>query len=112
MMIRVFRFKNIIGLFNVEFHIKKNDMSTTGKHGVGIKSLFYFVDELSIASNIEANFKIAKLEEEDMEIAESELKINDKWDQKTTHLRICYKQKENYKGFNVKKLNRLIELII
>lgn len=107
-----FSVQNIIGLFNVEFHIKKNDMSTTGKHGVGIKSLFYFVDELSIASNIEANFKIAKLEEEDMEIAESELKINDKWDQKTTHLRICYKQKENYKGFNVKKLNRLIELII
>ena len=109
-----FSVENIIGLFNSEFHTKKRNLSATGKHGVGIKALFYFVDTLIIKSNIIATFDIKTINEdgvEKIESAVSRLEVNKDWDQKTTHLKIQYHKKDNYGEFNVCKLNELLDVL-
>lgn len=110
-----FRTKNIIGLFNTEIHTKKRDLASTGKHGVGIKSLFYFVDSLEIESNIRVAFRIHTIEEDGQEkIADvmSELAENSKWDKSTkyTKLIIRFKDKEKYGEFHIEKLKEFIDL--
>ena len=111
-----FSVENIIGLFNSEIHTKKSNLAVTGKHGVGIKALFYFVDTLTIKSNIIATFNIKTINEdgvEKIESAVSGLEVNTDWDQKTTHLKIEYRKKDDYDDdkFNVPKLNKLIDVL-
>ncbi|CAG7839631.1 hypothetical protein CLOHAE12215_01044 [Clostridium haemolyticum] len=53
-----FSVENIVGFFNTEIHTKRDNFSATGKHGVGIKSLFYFVDYMKIESNVRIEFNI------------------------------------------------------
>lgn len=110
-----FSVENIIGFFNSEIHTKKGNLVATGKHGVGIKALFYFCDELIIDSNIHAEFIINTFDEDGIEKIDnvkSVLKLNTKWDKMYTRLVVKYKKKDNYGEFNVQKLNLLIENIV
>lgn len=104
-----FSVKNIVGFMGTEIHTKKDDASATGKHGLGIKSLFYFVDYLKIVSNIEIEIEINLIENENSTINQS-IKKNDDWDKKHTILIIRFSDKEEYHcKFNVKKLVNFIQ---
>lgn len=102
-----FQVENIVGFFDFEQKIKKNDISSTGKHGVGIKSLFYFIDSFKIESNI--GFKISKSKGK-MKLLYIELAKE--WD-KTTRLTISWvggqNGEQNNNGYNTKKLESMID---
>lgn len=102
-----FKTENIIGFFNTEIHTKRSDLSTTGKHGVGIKSLFYFVDHMTMESNVKIEFKVKTIIEDGIEKIErvsSNFSKNEQWDGETSRFTIRFPQKESYGEYNVKKL--------
>lgn len=111
-----FSVENIIGFFNTEIHTKRDDLSTTGKHGVGIKSLFYFVDYMKIESNVKIEFSIdTKTEDGEEKIIEatSNIEKNDKWyenEDKITYFTIRFPSKKEYGIFKIDKLKKFIDL--
>ena len=111
-----FKVENIVGFFNTEIHTKRDDLSSTGKHGVGIKSLFYFVDYMKIESNVKIDFDIiTKMEDEEEKIVKvnSSISRNEEWyknEEKITSFTIRFPDKEKYGEFNVKKLKEFIDL--
>lgn len=111
-----FSVENIIGFFNTEIHTKRDDLSTTGKHGVGIKSLFYFVDYMKIESNVKIEFSIdTKTEDGEEKIIEatSNIEKNDKWYEnkdKITYFTIRFPSKKEYGIFKIDKLKKFIDL--
>ena len=111
-----FSVENIIGFFNTEIHTKRDNLSTTGKHGVGIKSLFYFVDYMKIESNVKIEFSIDTTPEDGEEKiieATSNIEKNDKWYEnrdKITYFTIRFPSKKEYGTFNIDKLKRFIDL--
>ncbi|WP_438349266.1 hypothetical protein ACP8HI_00805 [Paenibacillus sp. FA6] len=110
-----FKTENIIGFFNTEIHTKRSDLSTTGKHGVGIKSLFYFVDHMTMESNVKIEFKVKTINEDGIDKIEkvsSNFSKNAEWDGKTTRFTIRFPQKESYGEFNVAKLKKFIDSML
>lgn len=111
-----FSVENIVGFFNTEIHTKRDNLSVTGKHGVGIKSLFYFVDYMRIESNVRIEFNIITITEDEIEkITEvkSEIVKNEDWYEskdKKTSFTIRFSKKNHYGDFNVNKLENFINL--
>ncbi|KGM94296.1 hypothetical protein Z956_08145 [Clostridium botulinum D str. CCUG 7971] len=111
-----FSVENIVGFFNTEIHTKRYNFSATGKHGIGIKSLFYFVDYMKIESNVRIEFNITTvIEDETEKITEvkSEIVKNEDWyksKDKKTSFTIRFPQKDSYGEFNVSKLKDFINL--
>lgn len=109
-----FNIENIIGFLNTEIHTKRDKLSATGKHGVGIKSLFYFVDYMKIESNVIIEFKISTVVEggtEKISTASTYISKNGNWnyDDKKTVFTISFPEKENYEVYNVGKLKSFID---
>lgn len=113
-----FSTENLIGFFNSEIHTKGQDNSTTGKHGVGIKSLFYFVDSMEIKSNVQIKIQVNTVQEDGIEKFQEEpvtVKIskNDQFSEKTV-LTIKFRggEDEERSGqviFNTSKLEEFID---
>ena len=115
---RGFSVENIVGFFDTEIHTKRDNLSATGKHGVGIKSLFYFVDYMKIKSNVIIEFNIKTEIEDGIEKiikVKSEIKKNEDWyknSDKKTLFTIRFPEKESYGEFNVGKLKNFINLCL
>ena len=106
-----FSTENLIGFFDTEIHTKKNNLASTGKHGVGIKSLFYFIDYMKIESNVIIEFNIDEKIEEDIEKIEcvtSSLIKNDNWSEKKTKFTIKFSESKDAGKFNIGKLKQFI----
>lgn len=106
-----FSTENLIGFFDTEIHTKKNNLSSTGKHGVGIKSLFYFINYMKIESNVIIEFNIDEKLEEDIEKIEcvtSSLIKNDNWSEKKTKFTIKFSESKDAGEFNIGKLKQFI----
>ena len=108
-----FSVENLIGFFDTEFHIKKKNLSSTGKHGVGIKSLFYFVNKLSIESNVNIEFCIDTVDNNDGEQGikvSSKLEYNHNQQKKDkTILTISFEKDKSDCIYNIKKLQKFID---
>lgn len=112
-----FKTKNLVGFFDTEIHTKKNDLSSTGKHGVGIKSLFYFVENLKITSNVNIEIDIKKSRHTsgeqvgklNVDNAIISLEKNVEWDKENTVLEITFREKHG-SLFKVEKLIEFIEI--
>lgn len=105
-----FEIKDIMGFLTSELHTKGDNLKTTGKHGVGIKSLFYFVDKLEIYSNVIMIFeRKTKVEEGEEKVVStnSSVVLNEKWSSQEpkTKVIITFPDKFQYaNGYHVKKL--------
>ena len=107
--------ENIIGFFDTEIHTKSGNLAATGKHGVGIKSLFYFVEELNITSNVMITVSVEKKEEDGQQTIgkiRSSMRRSGSWDGDTV-LTIRFSKKSSYDGaYHVEKLTELIDKAI
>lgn len=107
-----FSTKDIICFLNAEFHGKEGDLSSTGKHGVGIKSLFYFVNHLEIVSNVVISLKVEQAMDGEINEASSSLSYNEAWDGAHTTLRLRFSKTKEFTRYNVEKLKRFISLAL
>lgn len=111
-----FRTENLIGFFNSEIHTKGKNLSTTGKHGVGIKSLFYFVDKMVIDSNVHIEISISASIEDGIEKIDAipiDI-IKNQSSGNSTKLTIYFTKKNddgNQIQFNTGKLTDFIDLL-
>lgn len=80
-----FAFENIVGFLNLGLHGKTLDASTTGRHGVGIKSLLHFVNHLRVESNVIIDVEISNHVETGLD-SKITLDLNEAWDKECTHL--------------------------
>ena len=95
-----FKLSNIYGFLNRGMTDKGDDQ--TGKYGIGIKSLFCFVDSFEIRSNFCFSFSY---NEEGKPIADASLSGNNP---RKTELTITYRENED-NVFSTKKLSSLID---
>ncbi|NQX62599.1 hypothetical protein [Paenibacillus qinlingensis] len=104
--------RNLIGFVNTEIRVKKSELASTGKHGVGIKSLFYFVDRLTIESNVKIDVVIETKTVEEVQETESvscEIEYNhNRVNNNKTKLTIVFAKDKECAGFNIVKLKEFI----
>ena len=110
-----FSLENIISFFQTELQTKKKNLSSTGKYGVGIKSLFYFINKMTIDSNVYIEFNIQYGKEENSDKhgivnSNSKLSYNKKRTKKNkTILTISFNPHENCSEYNIEKFTNFID---
>lgn len=100
-----FALSNIYAFLNREMSDKTDDDCQAGKFGVGIKSLFKFVDKLRIDSNVQFDFSINRTDSDNN--ISGNTKINTSWSGEKTTLFLSYNP-EFESEFNTRKLSALI----
>ena len=105
-----FSLENIYGFCTRGNSNKNSEIGQEGMYGIGIKSLFCFVDELCIESNI-----IIKISSREKLLDDCEIRINDNEFNNRTTLKFSFiyyhdeLEKNKHAGFNVKKLASFID---
>lgn len=97
-----FKIQDIYGFCNTGMSLKGND--ETGKFGIGIKSLFSFVDRIDLTGNIIIGAEISNEE------VKSNVVVNNEWNNSDTVLEFSFcKNRET--SFNISKLILLSHIL-
>lgn len=102
-----FTLENLYGFCTRGNSDKKSDNGQEGMYGIGIKSLFCFVDELHISSNIDIEIKSC-----DDKLDTVDIKDVKKRNEDITCLSFSFTKDDKHAGFNTCKLVKFIDWIV